>query len=118
MAKILYLQVDFSKNATIVAQREIQVAHQCHAQVTTFKARAWINEEVNLSIVIVSADLNHTNYSVYTYMHFIFIFLKEKYASIKTIVIGIDKCSDGATSQYKQRYLFSNLHSCEMEHYS
>ena len=24
--------------------------------------------------------------------------------------------SDGATSQFKQRYLFSNLHSWEMEH--
>ena len=108
----IVLQVDFSENATITAQREIQAAHWCHAQVTIFTAHAWINEEMNLSIVIVSDDLNHTKYSVYTYMQFIFICLKEKYVSIETIAIF----SDGAASQFKQRYLFSNLHSWEMEH--
>ena len=41
-------------------------------------------------------------------MQFIFIWLKEKYASIETI-------DDGATLQFKQSYLFSNLHSWEME---
>ena len=108
----IVLQVDFSENATITAQREIQAAHWCHTQVTIFTAHAWINEEMNLSIVIVSDDLNHTKYSVYTYMQFIFICLKEKYVSIETI----DIFSDGAASQFKQRYLFSNLHSWEMEH--
>ena len=107
----IVLQVDFSENATIVAQREIQAAHWCHVQVTILKAYAWINEEVNLSIVIVSDDIYHTKYRVYTYMQLIFICLKEKYASIETI----DIFRDGATSQFKQRCLFSNLHSWEME---
>ena len=57
---------------------------------------------MNLSIVIVSDDLNHTKYSVYSYMQFIFICLKEKFVSIETI----DLFSDGAASQFKQRYLF------------
>ena len=97
MAKKI-VQVDFSENATITAQRDIQAAHWCHAQVTIFTVHAWINEEMNLSIVIVSDDLNHTKYSVYTFMQFIFICLKEKYVSIETI----DIFSDGAASQFKQ----------------
>lgn len=108
----IILQVDFSENATITAQREIQAEYWSHVQVTIFTAHAWIKEGVNLSIAIVSDDLNHTKYSVYTYMQFIFGCLKEKYASIETI----DIFSDGASSQFKQRYLFSNLHSWEMEH--
>ena len=64
------LQVDFSENATITAQREVQAVHWCHIQVTVFTAHAWINEGVNLNIVIMSDDPNHTKYSVYTYMHF------------------------------------------------
>ena len=52
----MVLQVDFSKNVPIAAQREIQAAHWCHVQVTIFIAHAPINEEVNLSLVIVSDD--------------------------------------------------------------
>ena len=105
-------QVDFSENATIIAQREIQDAHWSHVQVTLFTAHAWINEGFHLSIVIMSDDLNHTKYSVYPYMQFIFRYLKEKYG----IVEIIETFSDRATSQIKQRYLFSNLHFWEMNH--
>ena len=60
---------------------------------------------------IVSDNLNHTKEAVYTFMSFLISKLTEKYKSIKVINVF----SDGAASQFKQRYLFSNLHECENE---
>ena len=56
----------------------------------------------------------HTKYSVYIYMQFIFICLKEKYASIE----AIDIFSDGGWNNFtiQTEISFSNLHSSEIEH--
>ena len=108
------LQVDFSENATIASQREIQSAHWNHGQATLFTAHAWIKHDGSdtCSMVIVSDDLNHTKHSVYVFMQRILTHLKASYPGIETI----DIFSDGPTSQFKQRFLFSNLHGWEMEH--
>ena len=37
------LQVDFSENATLIEQDEIQSAHWTHKQVTIFTAHAWVD---------------------------------------------------------------------------
>ena len=60
------LQVDFSENATIASQREIQSAHWNHGQATLFTAHAWIKHDGSdtCSMVIVSDDLNHMKHSV------------------------------------------------------
>ena len=63
-------------------------------------------------MVIVSDDLNHTKYSIYVLMQHIFSHLKTTYPDIEHINIF----SDGPTSQFKQRVLFSNLYAWEMEH--
>ena len=106
------LQVDFSENATIASQREIQSAHWSHAQATIFTAHAWIGTDSTESFVLVSDDLNHSKQSVYTYMQYIFNHLKSKFPNMKIL----DIFSDGASSQFKQKYLFSNLYSWEQEH--
>ena len=108
------LQVDFSENATIASQREIQSAHWNHGQATLFTAHTWIRHDGSdtCSMVIVSDDLNHTKHSVYVFMQRILTHLKASYPGIETI----DIFSDGLTSQFKQRFLFSNLHGWEMEH--
>ena len=106
------LQVDFSENATIASQREIQSAHWSHAQATIFTAHTWIDTDSEESIVIVSDDLNHSKQSVYVYMQYIFNHLKLKCPGMKVLNIF----SDGASSQFKQKYLFSNLYSWEQEH--
>ena len=112
--KRVVLQVDFSENATIASQREVQSAHWNHGQATLFTAHTWIENEhsVGHSMVIVSDDLNHTKHSIYVFMEHILTHLKATYPDIEII----DVFSDGPTSQFKQRYLFSNLHSWEEEH--
>lgn len=106
------LQVDYPENTTIASQREIQSAHWRHAQVTTFTAHAWIDSDSNESMVLVSDDLNHSKQSVYVFMQYIFNHLKTECPDMKVINIF----SDGASSQFKQKYLFSNLYAWEQEH--
>ena len=61
----IVLQVDFSENAMIVAQKEVQSAHWHHPQATLFTAHAWINNDNNFNMVIISDDLNHTKYCIF-----------------------------------------------------
>ena len=68
-----------------------------------------MNQDCKESIVIISDDLNHTNSAVHTFMLFLYKQLTIKYQTIETI----NTFSDGAASQFKQQYLFSNLHRWE-----
>ena len=61
----IVLLVDFSENATIVAQKEVQSTHWHHPQATLFTAHAWINSDNNFSMVIISDDLNYTKYCIF-----------------------------------------------------
>ncbi|ELU17965.1 hypothetical protein CAPTEDRAFT_215629, partial [Capitella teleta] len=107
----IVLQVDFSENATILNQDEIQSAHWTHSQATLFTAHAW-GADTNEGLVIVSDCLQHTKITVFTCMEEIFTHLKSKHSSVKKICVF----SDGAASQFKQRFLFSNLHLWEQQH--
>ena len=106
--KIL-LQVDFSENASLQQQDEIQSVHWTHGQATLFTAFAWIDDKTTESIVLIPDQLQHTKLGVYSYMSYIFFFFKSKYPNIDEIHV----ISDGASSQFKQRYLFSNLYGWE-----
>ncbi len=111
-SKNVVLQVDFSENASIASQREVQAAHWHHSQATLFTAYAWIGSESSESIVLISDDLIHSKQSVYVFMQYIFNHLKTNNPDMTTLNIF----SDGASSQFKQKYLFSNLHAWEEEH--
>ena len=100
------LQLDFSENASLIDQNEIQSAHWNHNEVTLFTGHAWINSECKKSFVIISNDLNHTKEAVYAFVSYILEYLNKNYANLKIVNIW----SDGAASQFKQRYLFANLH--------
>ena len=108
----LVLQVDFSENATIGSQNEIQSGHWNHSQATLFTAHAWAGDGKNESFVLISDLLTHNKESVYTFMTYIFRFLRENFELLEEINIF----SDGAGSQFKQKYLFSNLHAWEQEY--
>jgi hypothetical protein len=105
------LQVDFSENATLIEQDEFQSAHWTHKQVTIFTAHAWLDINAKESFAIVSDNLNHTKEAVYTFMTHLFNQLATENPRIKSVNVF----SDGASSQFKQRYLFSNLHAWENE---
>ena len=113
----MVLQVDFSENVTIVSQWEIQSAHWNHGQATL---HGWIKAESketvaeSRSMVIVSDDLNHTKYSIYVFMQHVFRYLKATFPGPNIEHINI--FSDGPTSQFKQRFLFSNLYAWKMEY--
>ena len=79
--------------------------HWSHGQATVFTGFAWIADGVTESIVIISDDLQHTKLCVYSFVTYILKFLTNKYPAVKNVNI----LSDGASSQFKQRYLFSNL---------
>ena len=69
--KSVVLQVDFSENATIASQWEVQSTHWNHGQATLFTAHAWIKAgsgdtepAEGPSMVIASDELNDTKYSI------------------------------------------------------
>ena len=105
--KTVLVQVDFSENASLNAQNEIQSAHWSHSQVTLFTCFCWIDNipQLHESLVIISDELRHEKHGVNKYMMKIFSYLLDKYPMIETIHVF----SDGASSQFKQRFLFSNL---------
>ncbi len=104
------LQVDFSENATIMSQNETQSAHWNHSQATLFIAHAWTGE--GKSFAIVSDALTHTKESVWVFMSYLLKKLKEDNPCLEVLNIF----SDGAGSQFKQKYLFSNLHAWEQDY--
>ena len=70
------LQVDFPENASLLTQNEIQSAHWNHAQATVFTVYAWVDKNLDESIVLVSDDLKHNKVSGYSYMSYILEYLK------------------------------------------
>ena len=83
------LQLDFSENASLLQQNEIQSAHWIHEQVTVFTAHASIGEGVNDSFFIISDSLNHTKEAVYTFIPVLFRKLLEKYPLIEAIMFSV-----------------------------
>jgi hypothetical protein len=63
----IVLQVDFSENASLQDQNEIQSMHWSHKQATLFTAFAWVNtiHETKESMVIVSDELPYQSICVY-----------------------------------------------------
>ena len=94
IGKTILLQVDFSENASLMMQNEIQSAHWNHSQATLFIAHAWINQDCKEIIAIISDDLSHTKNAVYTFMSFLYNHLTTKHPTIETI----NTFSDGAAS--------------------
>ena len=50
------LQVDFSENASITSQNEVQSAHCSHGSATLFTAHAWVSDGVTESMVFISDE--------------------------------------------------------------
>ena len=75
---------------------------------------AWIDNETNESIVVISDNLNPTKHGeLYITVQFIFRHRKANISTTETI----DVFSNGATSQFKQRFIFSHLRLWQMKLY-
>ena len=55
------VQFDFSENALITEQDEVQGAHWWHLQVSLFTACAWVSEDI-IPFTIVSDYMNHDKF--------------------------------------------------------
>lgn len=102
------IQLDFAENYSLISQDEIQSAHWSHQQVTIFTCVAWFSDATH-SFAIISNELSHNKYSVYTFVKEIITQLKIKKNSLQKVTIF----SDGCAAQFKNRYTLSNL--CFME---
>lgn len=105
----IVLQVDFSENFAFKYQNEIQSAHWANSQCTLFTGYSWIKEKEGKSYVLVSECLDHSKISIFSYMMIILKDLKNSFPDIEEVAIF----SDGVSSQFKQRFLFSNLYLFE-----
>ena len=96
------VQVDFSENASIVCQDEVQSAHWSHAQVALYTVVAW-TPEGTYSYAIISDYLSHDKYAVQHFNSIIITNIKDR---MKGTLQKVDIFSDGAAQHFKQRYIF------------
>ena len=62
------LQVDFAENYNIIPQDEIQSAHWSHQQITLFTSCARLHGNVIRSFIIISDELIHDKFAVWTFL--------------------------------------------------
>ena len=99
------LQMDFSENYSVTYQDEIQSAHWHQKQVTVFTAVLWVREAECQSYVIVSDSIHHGKEAVCTFLIKLLNEALSKYPSIR----HVDVFTDGAASQFKNKFLFCFL---------
>jgi hypothetical protein len=100
----IVIQVDFSENFDMKEQDEVQSAHWNSKSISIFTAYAWCGAN-NFSFVLSSNNLNHDKFCVNSCITNVINKLKQRLPTLKEVMFF----SDGAASQFKQRYLFRNL---------
>ena len=104
------IQVDFSENATMFHQNEIQSAHWAHSQVAIYTAVVWTSVGT-FSYAVISSYLSHDKYSVHVFNSHILNHLKNV---LNVHVKFIDFFSDGAAQHFKQKFTMFSM-TCLMD---
>lgn len=102
------MHIDFAENYAIKHDREIMSAHWASDSVTVYTCVAYFKEENSLnhqSYAIISDDLSHSKDSVKVFNEEILSQLKQRISAITKVHYW----SDGAASQFKNRFMFANL---------
>ena len=107
----IIIHEDFSENYSLKQQREVMTAHWNQASVTIFTVIVYFRQEQggplqHISYAIVSDDLVHGKNSVY---HFNQQILQDIRQSLPWEVNHVHYWSDGAASQFKNKYNVDNL---------
>uniref|UniRef100_A0A8D9F251 Uncharacterized protein n=1 Tax=Cacopsylla melanoneura TaxID=428564 RepID=A0A8D9F251_9HEMI len=100
----LVIQIDYAENYASIYQDEIQSAHWNNKQISIFTCCAWVKDTTR-SFALVSDNLNHDKYSVYTHIKKILDDLCVQFPSLETVKIF----SDGCAAQFKNKYTLSVL---------
>ncbi|CAM4848084.1 unnamed protein product, partial [Rotaria magnacalcarata] len=106
------LQVDYAENFAMDQQDAIQSAHWNTRTLPIFTAHAWCGAN-NYCFAFVSDNVTHDKYCVDVCLNNIISKLKQYLPDLEEIMF----VSDGAASQFKQRYLFQNMTRLMVEHY-
>lgn len=104
------LQEDFSENFSLRHQNEIMPAHWNSNTVTIFTA-VFTTKDKQINFSVVSDELRHDKFAVFSFNKLILQYFQES-NPIKTLHIF----SDGAASQFKNRYSLSFILSPEKLH--
>lgn len=100
----IMLQVDFAENFNMKEQDEIQTAHWNTNPLSIFTAFVWSKKE-KFSFALPSLSISHDKFVVNAALEIILNHIK----TVLPYVKEINCFSDGAASQFKQRFLFRNL---------
>ncbi|CAF0859590.1 unnamed protein product [Adineta ricciae] len=100
----IVMQVDFAENFNMKEQDEIQKAHWNTKALSIFTAFVWSANE-NFSFALPSSDLTHDKFVVDSALKIILNHIKRVLPNVKEVNVF----SDGAASQFKQRFHFRNL---------
>lgn len=99
----LVLHVDFAENWSILLQNEVQSAYWSKKQISVFTAVCYYGKDENRSYAVVSDDTTHDSAHALMAMNAILKNLKEKCEKEFSEIVTV---SDGAGSQFKNRYQF------------
>lgn len=99
----LVVQVDFAENYSIIHQDEIQSAHWQHSQVAIFTCVVWGENTTDSYAEVVSDDLTHSKYSVWTFLKCIF----DNHDLSRTEKMHV--FTDNWAAQFKSHNVISNL---------
>ncbi|KAK6178203.1 hypothetical protein SNE40_013013 [Patella caerulea] len=105
------LQMDFAENFTCISQDEIQSAHWKQRQVTVYTVMITYRNE-KLSYVITSDNLSHDKNAVAAFTSIMLDIITETLPTVKKICIW----TDGPSSQYKNKYIFTLLAKLQEHH--
>lgn len=100
------LQEDFSENFVLKQQNEIMSAHWLSESVTLFTAIINQSSGVSTSYVAISDALNHDKYSVFCFNQAI---IESHLSSGNNEFTTLHVFSDGAASQFKNRFTLSSI---------
>ena len=103
----LVIHVDFAENWSVLLQNEIQSYHWSKNQISIFTAVCYFANDMTVSFVTVSDDTKHDSSHALMAMDLILRNLKERFKiqDFQEIIT----ISDGAASQFKNRYQFYEL---------
>lgn len=105
----LLVQMDFAENFSFIVQNAVQSYHWSNQQSTIHPIVIYYKNNLdkieNLNFVIISEVLNHDATAVHIFITLMMQFAFEKIGILKHITF----CTDGAGSQYKNRFNFLNM---------
>jgi len=103
LSKIV-IQIDFAENYSTVKKDEIQSAYWATNQITVFTCCAWAKTKM-YSLAIISDYLSHDKYAVAVFLNMLLAYFRTEIDNFDKVVLF----SDGATSQFKQKYILDYM---------